>query len=247
MSQKKLIHFIWIGQKPYYLDYVLSAYKTLNDDCQISLLHYTINQLQNLFFNKHIEVEQDKIVFNLLNDIIFNNKYHELIDILITGKEHINYSNTPFIQLFCDILRLELLNIYGGIYVDCDTFPLKPFDEALFNHEKFLVYDKISDTLVPNNYFIGLRKGAFWNNYFDGQCTKIVQYNNQQFIRFNSKKSFDFMVRRIKFFKCRLSLDDFKDINTTDYFEHYSEFRWGLGKVELTKFDDIFDRQKYFR
>lgn len=55
------------------------------------------------------------------------------------------------------------------------------------------------------------------------------------------------MVRRIKFFKCRLTADDFKDFDTIDYFEHYSEFRWGLGKVNATKFDDIFDKSKYFK
>lgn len=119
-------------------------------------------------------------MFNLLDGILFHDKYHDLIDILVTGKEHINYSNTPFIQLFCDVLRLELLNVYGGIYVDCDTFPLKPFDDIMFNHKKFLVYDKIGESLVPNNYFIGLKKGEHWSNYFDrcNDCIKLVQHNN---------------------------------------------------------------------
>lgn len=55
------------------------------------------------------------------------------------------------------------------------------------------------------------------------------------------------MIRRIKFFKCKLSSTDFKDIETTDYFEHYSEFRWGTQKINLTKFDDVFDKCKYFK
>ena len=33
-----------------------------------------------------------------------------------------------------DILRLELLNIYGGVYADTDVHPLKPFDTWLGHH-----------------------------------------------------------------------------------------------------------------
>ena len=70
--------------------------------------------------------------------------------------------------MFCDILRLELLNLHGGLYVDCDTYPIKPFDDALLNHNKLCVNDKINDALVKNNYFLGLQAGTSWSNYFDG-------------------------------------------------------------------------------
>jgi len=38
-----------------------------------------------------------------------------------------------------DLLRLELLWLYGGIYVDCDVEPLKPFD-PLLGCEAFVVW-----------------------------------------------------------------------------------------------------------
>jgi len=30
---------------------------------------------------------------------------------------------------FCDAFRLYLINKYGGIYIDVDTRPLRPFDD----------------------------------------------------------------------------------------------------------------------
>ena len=39
--------------------------------------------------------------------------------------------NVRFIQLLSDVLRLVIINKYSGIYVDCDTFPIKPFDDKL--------------------------------------------------------------------------------------------------------------------
>ena len=43
-----------------------------------------------------------------------------------------------------------------------------------------------------------------------------------------------------------LTEKDFENVKTSDYFEHYSEFRWGTGKVLKTKFDDVFDKHKYY-
>lgn len=243
----KILHFIWIGQKPQYVDYAVDAYRNCNPHCAVNLIHYTNLQLENLYFNKDIKTEQDQQVYNLLVDIIYGNKYSQLTKILILGIEHINYAYTPFIQLFCDILRLELLNIYGGIYIDCDTYPIKPFDDAIFQHDKFCVYDKVNDAITANNYFIGAKAGQAWKNYFDKDCDIVVQHNNYEFISRNKDKPFDYLLRRVKFFKCALKQTDFINYKTNDYFEHYSEFRWGTGKIQLTKFDDIFDKAQFYR
>jgi hypothetical protein len=51
-------------------------------------------------------------------------------------------------------------------------------------------------------------------------------------------KPIDYWIRRIKFFKCKLTSIDFNNINE-NYIEHYSEFSWGKNKVPKTKFDDL--------
>ena len=244
----KRIFFIWLGTKPNFVDFSISKYRTLNSDCDIQLIHYSISQLENLFFSKNIVTEIDQLVYNLIISILKRKKYSVLLTKLISGAYMINYSYTPFIQIFCDLLRIELLNVYGGIYVDCDTYPLKPFDEQLYKHEQFCVRDKVRDALVPNNYFIGSKTNNNIDDYFDDNIDDIVMTNNYQFINIQRNKPFDFMIRRIKFFKCILSDNDFISVDkSVNYFEHYSEFRWGRNKVPLTKFDKIFNRKQFLQ
>lgn len=128
----KRLFFIWIGTKPQFVDFAISKYRSLNSDCDIQLIHYSISQLENLYFGKSIATEIDQIVHDLIVAMLSRKKYATLLTKLISGAYMINYSYTPFIQIFCDLLRIELLNIYGGIYIDCDTYPLKPFDEQIY-------------------------------------------------------------------------------------------------------------------
>lgn len=39
-----------------------------------------------------------------------------------------------------DLLRLELLWLFGGVYVDCDVEPLKPFDPLLDGNSAFIAF-----------------------------------------------------------------------------------------------------------
>lgn len=242
----KILHFIWIGYKPKYIDYTIQAYKKVNPQFEINLINYTNSQLESLYFDKAIYTELDQHIYNLLNSIFNNNGYYDLLQFLVTN---VYMADTAFIQTFCDILRLEVLNLYGGIYLDCDTYPINPIDDELLKHDKFCVYDKYRtrpNALHENNYFLGMKAGLHWNNYYDGDCYKFIHDNNQQFSQVFGQKSLDFVVRRLKFFRCMLTEKDFENVKTSDYFEHYSEFRWGTGKVLKTKFDDIFDKRKYY-
>lgn len=64
----------------------------------------------------------------------------------------------------------------------------------------------------------------------------------------NRSKPVDYLVRRAKFFSCRLSDRDMEPIaSSDDYFEHYSEYRWGNNKAEKSKLDSVFDKKKYLR
>lgn len=244
----KILHFIWIGQKPLYLNHVINLYKNKNPECTINLVYYSNSELENIYFNNIINTKLDNIIFSLLTDIFNKHRYQELISHLISGNYLINLTYTPFIQLFCDILRLELLNIYGGIYVDCDTYPIKAFDNNIFNKDLICIYDKVNNSYIPNNYFLASSKKYQFINYFDTtnkNIFKLIHTNNQQFTRLNQNKDFDFIIRRIKFFKNKLTDDDFKYITHNDYFEHYSEFRWGTGKILKTKFDKLFNNIYY--
>jgi hypothetical protein len=73
---------------------------------------------------------------------------------------------------------LEIINTYGGIYLDLDTFPLKPFDDKLLQKEFFTVrrhYDNLAalknaeTNIGSDNYFIG------------GNGTKDITHNENDF------------------------------------------------------------------
>ena len=140
--------------------------------------------------------------------------------------------------MFCDILRLELLNAFGGIYVDCDTFSIRPFDDKLLKLDNFCVYDKIGSFCEINNYFIGSNR-IYIDNYFDN-LTPLYQTNNFM-IKRHFNRPLDFQIRKIKFFAGKLNHSDFKDKANCNYIEHYSDFTWGRKKVQFTKFDKLFN------
>lgn len=234
---QNILHFIWIGPQVSYVNQSINSYKALNKNFKINYIHYQPIQLENIYFNKYITTKNDKIVYNLLIKIFNKIEYYNIIIRQILFFKM--FGNIPFLQLFCDILRLELLNIYGGIYVDCDTFAMKPFDSYILNLNNFCVYDKIEDFCEINNYFIGSNKEKHIDNYFNG-LTPLYQTNNYM-LKSHFKKPLDYQIRRIKFLTNKLSINDFKNVKTNNYIEHYSDFTWGKKKIQYTQFDKLFN------
>lgn len=57
-----------------------------------------------------------------------------------------------------DVLRFDIINTYGGLYLDIDVELLKPLDEKFFSHKAFFAFE-LKDSLNP-----GLIFGAEKNN-----------------------------------------------------------------------------------
>jgi mannosyltransferase OCH1-like enzyme len=60
-----------------------------------------------------------------------------------------------FIQTLADIFRLAVLNKYGGIYLDCDTYPLKPFDSLLMTKNFTVARHTYNNIIIPDSFFMG--------------------------------------------------------------------------------------------
>lgn len=67
-----------------------------------------------------------------------------------------------FLQLLSDVVRVEVLNHHGGIYLDLDTFPIAKFDDSLLSHE-FIAVKRKSSGMQPffDNFFLGKIKSDF--------------------------------------------------------------------------------------
>lgn len=122
----KQLFFIWFGDLPDYATYSMNSFKQMNPDFNVDLIHYSINDVVNC----------NDTLINHCKDLIFKtkkgirNKYFDYI-------KHRIESKFNFIQILSDFLRFELLYYYGGIYLDCDTFPVKKFDDNLLNMNSF--------------------------------------------------------------------------------------------------------------
>lgn len=94
---------------------------------------------------------------------------------------------------------MRLVAEYGGIYVDCDTFPLKPFDTTLLETKNFMVYRHYKDGGVgDDNYFFGAAAGTPSAEHY-----KLLQTTQ------NSCSSLQYMMRKVKFFNMALKYEPF--------------------------------------
>lgn len=123
----KQLFFIWFGDEiPKFVNFSINSFREMNPDFKVDLIYYTINDIMNC---------QDSVI-NYCKNLIFKTKrgfkckYYDYINIRLK-------SQFNFIQILSDIIRFELLYYYGGIYLDCDTFPVKPFDNDLLKNTNF--------------------------------------------------------------------------------------------------------------
>ena len=194
---QKNIFLIWFGNNiPPYVLFSVNMYKKINSDFNVVFIHKPFNYIQNNI-NLNINYQQnefEKILqygFNILKNI-YNAvyKYYEYHNIYI---------------LFSDIIRLLLLNIYGGIYVDCDTFPIRKFDDQLLSYNAFNVVSyTYANKLIDDNFFIG--KNKFYNTI------NIQQFIKRRKINIETKKilqshqqytnSIQFLIYKKMFFSC---------------------------------------------
>lgn len=129
----KILHFIWFGRKPKYVDYCIDAFRKMNPSFQI-----------NLMWNLNVYAYED-----LMEDInTCSGKYKRAI-------EYCKKLRIEDEQILSDILRLVLLNISGGIYLDCDCFPLRPFDDDLLKEDFVVTRYYSRDFIGRDCFFMG--------------------------------------------------------------------------------------------
>jgi mannosyltransferase OCH1-like enzyme len=143
-----------------------------------------------------------------------------------------------------DIVRVELINEYGGIYLDCDTYPLKSFDDELLTQKTFCVKRHYLGYINSDNYFIGSASRYHTENItnplnYSGECI-LQTYKNWQ-------SNLDFWKNKINFFKLKLN-DDNIIIKHNFYIEHYNTGTWSnkngnLIKIPYSKMDTLLTQQ----
>ena len=143
MIPKKL-WFIWFGNRPNYVDFCIKSFRDFNSDYEINFIYKdNLNSLDQC--NK---IDRDIIECIEWIKKPSTCKYKELINYDIR-------QNHPYNVLLSNILRVSIINKYGGIYLDCDTFPIKPFDDKLLSLNNFCSTTLIKGILYKGRYFFG--------------------------------------------------------------------------------------------
>jgi mannosyltransferase OCH1-like enzyme len=75
-------------------------------------------------------------------------------------------------QFRSDIARYEILRDYGGLYVDCDTYPLKPVDDALEGLKEFAASE--DGTWVGNTYLASVAGHPVMQEIVDGLRRNVI-------------------------------------------------------------------------
>lgn len=244
MNIPKRIFFIWLGdQIPLYAKFSVKEYKKINPGFEIIFINYKIIEIEQIFFSKKITNKYDQLLLNAINEIIFHkDKYKQIFyRKLINGQILYYHNRIRFIQLLADVFRLEILNEFGGIYIDCDTFPLKPFDDYIllkpFIVQSYLnlVHDKnVYPHIILDNYFIGTTCTTKIYSFYQSNLQPVLQNNNKWWININ------YIFNRKRFYSLQLKQENI--IKTGNfYIEHYCDGTWkrknGIIRTPICKLD----------
>ena len=213
----KQIFFVWIGKLdiPSNINYVINNFKNVNPDFKIDLIHES--DIYNTK-NKDLIRCRDLILNNVVDDYLHGNNIR--CDFF---KKRLRNN---IIQKICDIYRKEILYKYGGIYLDCDTFPVQPFDDKLLSLNSFCcksILEKQHNRIIPDNFFIGSIKDV---KTFDTAKEGLIQCKNRietnHIINTNDEK---FYQMKYKFDNCLLKYGE-KYNEKSLYIDHYDSKTW---------------------
>lgn len=175
MISKRLI-FIWLGSEvPDYGKFCMDAFKQVNPNFEIMLVHEPDM--------KNIQNQDLKDCISLVDGENYN--FYKHMVVRPWAKKHL-FGEVGHITAISDAFRFYLLNKYGGIYLDLDTFPVKPFDDKLLSYENGFTVN-----YRPNRYdifFVGMNKGCV-----DSGLVRLPNGKNE--------KCFDEKVHRILYYE----------------------------------------------
>ena len=189
----KQIFFIWLGDnKPNYVDFAVKNFSDINPSFKIDLIEWKVNDIEN---------PKDPLLIEAIDSAI-----------------KLNRKDRKFIQSVANIYRYTLLRKYGGIYLDCDTFPVRPFDDKLLNHTSF-------DVLISwgrNQFCV---RDVFFMGTINLNDLEHCKSKNAVFLHPHTECG-NYDELRIKFFNCELKYGEYYGDPNLYYINHYHDFTW---------------------
>ena len=215
----KQLFFIWLGDnKPNYVDFSVEMFKKVNPEFVINLLEWKSHEIDDIFYHKDFKNQFDEDLYNSIVECLNFAEYS------YDGKLY------KMIRKIGNYLRFYLVYKYGGIYLDCDTFPIKPFNQDLLDYESFQCHN-----------------GKDLDCFFFGSVNNLKIFRTPE----NVKNRLPPNGMRVKksplrnlFFNCQLKYGQHFEDPKTHYIDHYLSRRWiqdinnNYNIIEKIKLDD---------
>lgn len=179
-----------------YLDYSHDSFQKLNPDIECIKLIYDVQDYYRIL-NKEFANEYDQLLYNAI--IRYKNYTIENIekDFKTNIKEFIYlYIRYNSYTRICDYFRWELLWKYKDcIYLDIDTYPIKPFDDYFFenyhcgnnNNDHHNQRDSWFINLKAKNHTDNIYQNPIFCNHYTLQDRKNIQ---NDFLNMNVKSPY---------------------------------------------------------
>ena len=221
----KNLFFVWIGGTvPNYCNFCVDNFKRINPEFKIHFIRYRKDDIENYKDLKE-NTEIDSVFKKTMDDVLYQRTRQAI-------RYKKNKNNKFIVVCFVNVFKINLLNTFGGIFLDLDTYPVKPFDDKILSLDSFYVKSFHRNNFEykkrdPDQYFIGCKKGS---NYEEHRDYKTAIEHQEKYFRDNPK----FLECRDKFFNCTLR-DGERYTNEDWYIDHYSAGDWLVHKYDKEK------------
>ena len=207
----KHLFFIWIGNNvPNYVNFSINSFKKFNPDFEIEFIHESSIYNDNKDFKECLEILKEKNHYSN----IYNTEWRA---------RTLSKTETSRNIRFSDALRHYIINKYGGIYLDCDTYPIKPFDDKLLNYKSFGI-----KTLMMNSpwnwndiFFFFFEKNMVFTK--NRKLFNTYSYGNEKIL--SNRAHEKFYQNRLNFTNC---IEDFdlEHCIKNEYIIHFKTLEW---------------------
>jgi mannosyltransferase OCH1-like enzyme len=230
----KRLFFVWFGNRiPKYAEFSLESFRKVNPDFEIVGVFRSVREIEEISAADLDSISRyDAAIRTCIDALLGQNGFYEEY---IRNQRNVYGRNLRFVQILSDLVRMELLNEFGGIYLDCDTFPVKPFDESLLETGRFCVSRHYEgNNVFPDNYFMGSEPSPSLGRWaFPLRNENGVKYILQTVP--NWRSSLGFVKNRILFRCLSLKIGEWS-FSPDFYIDHFNGFSWSSENVSSIPF-----------
>ena len=184
MIPKRLI-FIWLGKNdvPEYGYYAIKAFQDVNPDFEINFVcEHDIENTKNQDLQECIK---------LINSPTYN-IYRHMVERKF-AKQNFFGEKGQYVGL-SDAFRFYMLNKYGGIYLDLDTFPVNKFDAKLLSYDGGFAVSHVQNKC--DIFFLGFQKSCV-----DDGLIRVNENRLGEFFDFKYSHKYNDKVHKIIYYE----------------------------------------------